>query len=90
MVSLDSLPARSFTRYKEALVPRRPLVPQATPNSTYSPARPPSPKAYELSIFCLVDGYHLMTEDGMVGSLNMTLKGLVAVVFIGVRAREHL
>jgi hypothetical protein len=31
-----------------------------------------------------------MTEDGMVGSLNMTLKGLVAVVFIGVRAREHL
>src|SRR5271168_4302127 len=65
MVSVDfHLPARSFTRYKEALVPRRfsnnslplflfpsplphslhrPLVPQATPNSTYSPARPPSP-----------------------------------------------
>jgi hypothetical protein len=58
------LPARSFTRYKDALVPRRfsnnslplilfpsplppslhrPLVPQATPSSTYSPARPPSP-----------------------------------------------
>lgn len=43
-----------------------------------------------MSIFCLVDGYHLVTEDGMVGSLNMTLRGLVAVVFIGVRAREHL
>jgi hypothetical protein len=64
MVSLDfHLPARSFTRYKDALVPRcfsnnslplflfpsplppslhRPLVPQATPSSIYSPARPPS------------------------------------------------
>jgi hypothetical protein len=57
------LPALSFTRYKDTLVPRRfsnnspflwfssplppsctaPLVPQAAPSSTYSPARPTEP-----------------------------------------------
>ena len=63
-VTRPHLPARSFTRYKDAFFPRRfsnnslplflfpsplppslhrPLVPQATLSSTYSPARPPSP-----------------------------------------------